>query len=116
MTSKDTTRLSKFLSLVLRHKPDEIGVTLDPAGWIGVDELLVAVGRHGQKMTREMLDHVVVTNDKKRFEFSDDGLRIRASQGHSVEVELGYAPATPPDVLYHGTVERFLDSIRKSAW
>lgn len=111
--SKDrTVHTSKFLSLVLRHQPEKIGITLDSAGWVGVSELLEAMGRHGSPLTADELRHVVETSDKKRFAFSDDGLRIRASQGHSVEVELGYEPATPPDVLYHGTVERFLASIR----
>jgi putative RNA 2'-phosphotransferase len=111
--SKDrTVQTSKFLSLVLRHQPDKIGITLDAAGWVGVRELLDALARHGSPLGEAELRHVVETSDKKRFAFSDDGLRIRASQGHSVEVELGYQPATPPDVLYHGTVARFLPSIR----
>jgi len=113
MSEKKRLRLSKFLSLILRHEPQKVGLTLDAAGWVGVDELLEALARHGRAVTRAALDEVVATSDKKRFAFSDDGLRIRASQGHSVEVDLGYAPATPPDVLYHGTVERFLPSIRQ---
>jgi putative RNA 2'-phosphotransferase len=111
--SKDRTiQTSKFLSLVLRHQPEKIGITLDSAGWVGVRELLDALARNGSPVTEAELRHVVETSDKKRFAFSEDGLRIRASQGHSVEVELGYQPATPPDVLYHGTVARFIPSIR----
>ena len=112
MSANDPVKTSKFLSLVLRHQPEAIGVTLDPAGWVGVRELLDALAKHGRPLREDQLRHIVETSDKKRFAFSDDGLRIRASQGHSVEVELGYEPATPPDVLYHGTVGRFLDSIR----
>jgi putative RNA 2'-phosphotransferase len=113
MPDERTTRASKFLSLVLRHKPDEIGIALDSAGWVDVDVLLAAMAAHGRAITIDELRHVVETSDKKRFALSEDGRRIRASQGHSVEVELGYEPATPPDVLFHGTVERFLPSIRE---
>jgi putative RNA 2'-phosphotransferase len=113
MNENDRVRLSKFLSLILRHQPEKVGITLDQAGWVDVAELLGATERHGRKVSREQLLHVVETSDKKRFALSDDGKRIRASQGHSVEVELGYEPATPPDVLFHGTVQRFLDSIRQ---
>jgi putative RNA 2'-phosphotransferase len=112
MNERDTVQLSKFLSLILRHQPGKVGIALDEAGWVDVEELLAAMGRHGRVVSREQLLHVVETSDKKRFALSEDGRRIRASQGHSVEVELGYQPATPPDVLFHGTVERFLDSIR----
>lgn len=107
-------RLSKFLSLVLRHQPEKIGITLEAGGWTDVAELLRAAKAHGVALTLEELRRVVEENDKKRFAFSEDGSRIRASQGHSVEVELGYEPSPPPRVLYHGTVERFLPSIRAS--
>ena len=110
--NQNTVKISKFLSLVLRHQPETIGIALDPAGWVEVSALLEAMRRHGRGISEAELREVVETNDKKRFSFSDDGLRIRASQGHSVEVELGYEPAVPPEVLFHGTVERVLDSIR----
>jgi putative RNA 2'-phosphotransferase len=106
------THISKFLSFVLRHNPQAIGITLDPEGWVPVDELLAAAARDGQSVSREQLEEVVATNEKKRFAFSDDGRLIRASQGHSVEVDLGLAAVEPPERLYHGTVDRFLDSIR----
>jgi putative RNA 2'-phosphotransferase len=106
------TSKSKFLSLVLRHKPEEIGITLDDAGWVTVDELLEALRRNGRPISLEELREVVRTNDKQRFAFSEDELRIRANQGHSIEVELDHAPATPPETLYHGTAERNLASIR----
>jgi len=113
MNDKETIRTSKFLSLILRHEPQQVGITLDEAGWVGVQELLEAVNRHGVKLTLDELKYVVDTNTKKRFAFSEDGQRIRASQGHSVEVDLQYSPQTPPEILYHGTATRFLDSIRK---
>jgi putative RNA 2'-phosphotransferase len=113
MTDKETIRTSKFLSLVLRHEPERVGLKLGEAGWVGVDELLLAVNRNGVALTLEDLKHIVATSDKKRFAFSDDGRRIRASQGHSVEVDLQYLPQVPPEILYHGTATRFLDGIRK---
>lgn len=103
---------SKFLSYVLRHRPDSIGITLDENGWVDIGELLAAAQRHGKNVSRTQLERVVATNDKKRFALSDDGRRIRASQGHSVAVDLDLEPVIPPKLLYHGTVERFLDSIR----
>lgn len=112
MDGKRAVKISKFLSLVLRHEPEKIGVALDSAGWVGVRDLLDAMAKHGFPVGEVELKHIVETSDKKRFAFSDDGLRVRASQGHSVDVELGYEPATPPDVLYHGTVPQFLNSIR----
>ena len=114
--SDRVVKISKFLSLVLRHQPEKIGLRLDEAGWATVTELIEACRAHGVALTVEDLQYVVGANDKKRFSFSDDGprpLSIRASQGHSVEVALGYEPATPPSRLYHGTAERFLDSIRR---
>lgn len=102
---------SKFLSLVLRHKPEEIGLVLDEQGWANVEELLKLLDKAGKPTTRELLDRVVAENDKKRFAFSGDGTRIRASQGHSVEIDLDLPPSTPPAMLYHGTATRFLDSI-----
>src|SRR5690242_6516739 len=107
-----STRLSKFLSLVLRHDPARIGIALDSAGWIDVAALLEACAAHGVVISRDELAHIVATSDKQRFALSADGTRIRANQGHSVAVELGLAPAAPPPLLYHGTVDRFVASIR----
>ena len=104
---------SRFLSLVLRHRPEAAGVTLDEAGWTDVAELLAGCASAGRPMTRATLERVVETNDKKRFEFSEDGSRIRASQGHSVPVELQYEARTPPELLHHGTAARFLPAIRR---
>jgi putative RNA 2'-phosphotransferase len=105
-------RTSKFISKVLRHAPESVGLRLDEAGWVEVDDLLAAAARAGVALDRPTLQRVVAENDKQRFALSDDGLRIRASQGHSVAVELGLEPRTPPNVLYHGTAARNLDSIR----
>ena len=113
MNDKETVRTSKFLSLILRHEPERVGLELGDAGWVGVDELLKAVNSHGVSLTLDDLKHIVATSDKKRFAFSEEGLRIRASQGHSVEVDLQYPPQTPPELLYHGTATRFLHAIRQ---
>lgn len=106
-------RTSKFLRKVLRHAPESVGLRLDEAGWVDVDALLAAARGAGVRLDRATLDRVVAENDKKRFAFSPDGQRIRASQGHSVDVELGLAPVEPPEVLFHGTADRNLDSIRR---
>jgi putative RNA 2'-phosphotransferase len=105
-------RASKFLSLVLRHEPGKIGLQLDQQGWAAIDELLSKAASH-LPLTHALLHEIVSASDKQRFAISDDGLRIRANQGHSVQVELGLRPQTPPDLLYHGTASRFLDSIRQ---
>jgi putative RNA 2'-phosphotransferase len=110
---KDQVRASKFLSLVLRHRPEAIGISLDEAGWTPVAELLSAAARHGQPLTRALLERVVADNDKRRFAFSDDGKHIRAHQGQRVPVRLELEALAQPDRLYHGTVARFLPSIRK---
>ncbi|MGA8943789.1 MAG: RNA 2'-phosphotransferase [Thermoactinomyces sp.] len=104
---------SKFLSKVLRHRPEMIGIQLDKNGWVNVEELLVACQQHGVSIDRETLERIVATNDKRRFSFSEDGQKIRANQGHSIPVDLDLEPITPPDRLYHGTASRFLQSIYK---
>jgi putative RNA 2'-phosphotransferase len=106
-------RISKFLSLVLRHDPSSIGITLDEAGWTDVDALLAAAARHGVRLTRDELRALVASSDKQRFALSPDGARIRANQGHSVEVDLQLPPREPPAQLYHGTVEPALEGIRE---
>ncbi|MFJ6389136.1 RNA 2'-phosphotransferase [Streptomyces sp. NPDC091972] len=105
-----TVKVSKYLSKHLRHQPERIGLTLDEAGWVEIDALIAAAAAHGFRFTRDELDHVVAANDKQRF--AVEGTRIRASQGHSIDVDLGLPAATPPPYLYHGTVGRFLDAIR----
>jgi putative RNA 2'-phosphotransferase len=113
MNKDQLKKISKSMSYVLRHRPDTIGIELREGGWISVDELLTAFERAGKPFTLDVLERVVTENDKQRFEFSADGLQIRARQGHSVEVDLGYAACAPPKVLYHGTATRNLDSILK---
>lgn len=111
--SASLVRLSKFLSLVLRHKPETIGLYLNAQGWADVAELLSKAKAHGVTLTRPQLEQIVATNDKQRFAFSPDGQCIRANQGHSIRVDLGLEPQLPPPHLYHGTATRFLDSIRQ---
>jgi putative RNA 2'-phosphotransferase len=106
LSEKETTRLSKLLSLVLRHDPAHLGLTLDAQGWAEVAELLTQAERHQVPLTREKLVYIVDTSPKQRFSFNADQSRIRASQGHSVEVTLGYEPTVPPAQLYHGTARR----------
>ncbi|MFJ4469817.1 RNA 2'-phosphotransferase [Streptomyces sp. NPDC089424] len=110
MDERRTVKVSKYLAKHLRHQPERIGLTLDEGGWIEIETLIAAATAHGFRFTREELDHVVAANDKKRF--AVEGTRIRASQGHSVQVDLGLPPATPPAYLYHGTVAASLDAIR----
>lgn len=106
------TKNSKFLSYVLRHNPAAIGIELDRSGWVAIDDLLAACARHGRQIAREQLSRIVAESDKQRFAISPDGLRIRASQGHSIEIELGYEPVAPPEILYHGTADRNLAMIK----
>lgn len=105
-------RTSKFLSLVLRHQPQTIGIVLDDAGWTDVDALLRALAAHGHPLTRAELAELVASSDKQRYALSADGVRIRANQGHSVDVELDLPRVAPPARLYHGTVAEFVGSIR----
>lgn len=121
MMKKDLIGISKFVSLVLRHKPEVLGLKMDDQGWVDVDELIREYNIYQKSgkfnlvtLTRPILDEVVSTNDKKRFAYSEDGWRIRASQGHSVEVDLKLTPTNPPDYLYHGTATQFVSSILKS--
>lgn len=104
-------RISKYLSKHLRHQPERLGLELGPGGWVSVDELLAACARNNFPISRAELDEVVSDNDKQRFAFDPTGTLIRAQQGHSVEVDLQLEAATPPAVLYHGTVERNLAAI-----
>jgi putative RNA 2'-phosphotransferase len=114
MNEKQQLRSSKFLSLVLRHEPSRIGLTLDSAGWVEIQVLLEALSAHGQPLDRAALLASVAECPKQRFAVSEDGQMIRANQGHSVAIELGYSAQPPPERLYHGTATRFLDSIRAS--
>ena len=111
---KNDRKASKFLSLLLRHKPEKLNLTLDKEGYIEVRILLKALRNNGwDNFTKEDLDRIVETNNKKRFAYSKNGLRIRASQGHSIKVDLGLEATQPPKLLYHGTVNKFLDPIKQ---
>ncbi len=108
----DLIRYSKFISLVLRHRPELIGLEMDEAGWVSVDALLAGMNARGLPVDRPLLERIVAENDKQRFAFSPDRAKIRAAQGHTVKVELGLPPRTPPALLYHGTARKNLASIR----
>lgn len=109
MRDAEIVRVSKTLSKALRHNPAGLGITLDANGWTDVDDLLAAFAARGRRLTREQLDLVVAGNDKKRFTIQDG--RIRANQGHSIEVDLALDPAEPPGVLFHGTAQSSVASI-----
>lgn len=109
---KSDIETSKFLSYVLRHQPGSIGIALDSEGWVDISALIVAAASAGRQIGRQMIEQVVASSDKKRFALSADGQRIRAVQGHSTRsVEIHHAEKVPPEVLYHGTASRFLESI-----
>lgn len=110
--SRKSEPTSKFLSYVLRRKPEAIGLALDSEGWAEIDQLIKLANGHGTKLSRELLLEVVATSDKNRFAFSPGGSRIRANQGHSIRVDLNLQPLTPPQALFHGTATRFASSIR----
>lgn len=112
ISQKQLNKISKFLSFVLRHKPEAIDLTLDSQGWASVAEL-IEKGSSKITLTNNLIKQIVVTNDKQRFLLSEDGQRIRANQGHSIKVDLNLQPQEPPPLLYHGTATRFLNSIKQ---
>lgn len=114
MGSKQQNQLGRKLTKVLRDAPDSIGIALDAQGWTSVEGLIAALGAHGLPCNRSVLEDIVAFSDKNRYELSDDGTRIRARQGHSVEISLDYESVTPPEFLYHGTALEFLPSILES--
>lgn len=109
----DKKRLSMFISLILRHKPSEIGISLDSHGWAKVDELIAGINRSGRTIDKSMLEEIVKTDNKGRYSFNDDKTKIRANQGHSIPVNVELKMATPPNVLYHGTATKYVSSIKK---
>ncbi|PWK02192.1 Tpt1/KptA family lRNA 2'-phosphotransferase [Flavobacterium araucananum] len=113
MNEKIAKDVSKFLSLILRHSPEKIGLKLDENGWADVEELMQKCSKRGNTLNAELLDYVVENNDKKRFAFNEDKTKIRASQGHSISVELNLNETEPLEFLYHGTVAKFLENIKK---
>jgi putative RNA 2'-phosphotransferase len=110
-TDKRAVRVSKYLSRHLRHAPHELGLALEPGGWVPLDDLLAAAERSGFRISREELDAVVAGSDKQRFAFDETGTKIRANQGHSVEVDLQLEPAEPPAEVFHGTAAANVESI-----
>lgn len=110
---RELVPISKFLSKVLRHRPEILGLELDAAGWASIDALLAAMEERRRPLAREVLDEIVATNDKQRFAVSDDGRRIRANQGHSRPVDLGLVPVAPPAELFHGTARDLVEHIRE---
>jgi putative RNA 2'-phosphotransferase len=111
INEKENTKISKLLSLVLRHKPETIGLTLDNNGWADINDLIEKINTYGFTITTDILNHIVVTNNKKRFSFDETKTRIRANQGHSLDIELNLEEAVPPPDLFHGTGEKFISSI-----
>lgn len=113
MNTKNIKRISKFLSLILRHNPDKIDLELDENGWANVEDLLSKSNKNKMSFSKEILEEVVATNDKKRFTFNDDKTKIRANQGHSIEtIDLQLEAIEPPMFLYHGTVAKFMQAIK----
>lgn len=112
MNTKQLKQISKFMSLVLRHRPELLQLEMDAQGWVAVEELIQKIQQRHANFNQAILEEVVATNNKKRFAFSADGQKIRASQGHSINIELGYTPVVPPKTLFHGTATRFVTSIQ----
>lgn len=106
--------LGRFISMVLRHKPEIIGITLDEYGYADVKELIDAMNKHKKYIDMMTLEKIVAENDKKRYSFNENHTKIRANQGHSIAVNLELERTVPPEILYHGTAKRFLESIQKS--
>lgn len=103
---------SRFVSLILRHKPDTIGITLDEHGWANVDQLIDGISKQ-REFSMELLEEIVNTDNKQRYSFNEDKTLIRANQGHSIPVDVELTETTPPDILYHGTGEKYVNSISK---
>jgi putative RNA 2'-phosphotransferase len=114
LTDKEITRMSKFLSLVLRHKPETIELSLDENGWADTNELIKKMNQNGFEISEDILTHIVETNNKQRFSFNTDKTSIRANQGHSLQVDVELKEQIPPEYLYHGTAEKNVSSILNS--
>lgn len=110
MSKKD--KLSVFISLILRHKPDAAGIELDEHGWANVEELIEGTKSSGRKIDMDILEEIVASDEKGRYSFNEDKSLIRANQGHSVPVDVELREQEPPEFLYHGTAERFLENIQ----
>lgn len=112
LTQKQLTSLSKFLSLILRHKPETVNLSLDSEGYVDINQLISNINNNSEyHITRSTLDNIVTTDSKQRYSYNKTKTKIRANQGHSIPVDLNLTPQIPPEILYHGTSKRFLDSI-----
>lgn len=111
MDNKSTTKISKYLSYILRHQPHSIGLELDPNGWASIEELIAKTTDF--KLTLPVIEYVVETNDKQRFSLNKEMTKIRANQGHSLNIDLALTAQQPPDALYHGTAKRFSENIQQ---
>ncbi len=111
--SKIEQKISRIMSLVLRHDPGSIGLALDENGWAVVDELVVCLNQDGKRVDREVIESVVENSDKQRFRISEDGRLIRANQGHSIAIDLKLEKKSPPEWLYHGTATKWMKSIER---
>ena len=113
MNEKSVVKISKYLSKHLRHQPERLGLSLEEGGWVKVEDLLKACARNNFPVSLEMLKETVEKNDKKRFSFNETGEKIRANQGHSVEIDLQLKPQSPPVKLFHGTAEHNINMIKE---
>jgi putative RNA 2'-phosphotransferase len=113
LSNNNLIHISKFLSLVLRHKPETVGMTFEKGGWLKVDDLIQGAKEAGVELDKELLRAVVEHSERKRFSFSEDGLKIRANYGHSIPIDLAIEAVEPPEFLFHGTAVRFIEAIRK---
>ena len=109
----DLTNVSKYLSLILRHKPDVIGITLDEHGWANINDLILGLEQNNPGFNMEVLEEIVKTDSKQRYSFNEDKTLIRANQGHSIPVDVELEEKEPPEFLYHGTGEKYVSSINQ---
>lgn len=106
-------KISKYMSMILRHRPETVGIQLDEHGWADVNELIKGIAKK-KKFNREILEEIVRTDSKQRYSFNEDKTKIRANQGHSISVDLELEPLEPPEILWHGTAEKYVASIEKA--
>lgn len=112
MKEEQKKRIGKYISLILRHSPETIGIKLDANGWANTKELIEKCAKKGKRFSMDELEEIVATNEKKRYSFNDDKSMIRANQGHSIKIDLELTAVEPPEFLYHGTADRFYSSIQ----
>ena len=111
-SDKQLRNISKFISLILRHQPETIGIILDEHGWADVQELIDGINRaDGHTLDMELLEEIVRTDEKQRYSFNEDHTLIRANQGHSIPVDVELEEKVPPEILWHGTVEKYVSSV-----